>query len=93
MSSENPSQPAHGSHMDLRLVDVRVTEILRIIDLIAPLVARRTALGISQDALAKRMGTSQSVLARLERGTSEPKLLTLDRYARALGSSLRVELR
>jgi transcriptional regulator with XRE-family HTH domain len=57
------------------------------------LSARRQALGLSQTAVAARMGTSQSAVARLESGAADVRLSTLRRYAEALGETLSVELR
>jgi ribosome-binding protein aMBF1 (putative translation factor) len=48
--------------------------------------------GLSQTVLAARMGTSQSVVARLESGTLDMRLSTLDRYAAALGLELVVDV-
>jgi transcriptional regulator with XRE-family HTH domain len=48
--------------------------------------------GLSQTIVAARMGTSQSVVARLESGTLDMRLSTLDRYAAALGLELVVDL-
>ena len=59
--------------------------------LVRALTDRRRAMGISQTVIAARMGTSQSALARLEAGGSDPRLSTIERYARALGEE--VELR
>jgi transcriptional regulator with XRE-family HTH domain len=47
--------------------------------------------GLSQRELAERMGTTQSVVGRLEAGGSTPTITTLERIADALG--LRLELR
>lgn len=52
------------------------------------LVARRHALGLSQTEVAARMGTSQSAVARLEAGSADVRLSTLERYAVAVGISL-----
>jgi predicted transcriptional regulator len=52
------------------------------------LVARRVELGLSQTEVAARMGTSQSAVARLESGTADLRLSTLERYAAALGQVL-----
>ena len=53
--------------------------------------ARRRA-GLSQAELAKRIGTSQSAIARYERARSMPDLATLHRIAEACGFELRLEL-
>jgi transcriptional regulator with XRE-family HTH domain len=52
------------------------------------LVERRRSLGLSQTQVAARMGTSQSAVARLESGTADVLLSTVDRYASALGRRL-----
>jgi ribosome-binding protein aMBF1 (putative translation factor) len=51
----------------------------------------REARQLSQRELAERMGTTQSVVGRLEAGGSRPTLVTLERVAQALG--LRLEVR
>ncbi len=53
------------------------------------LVDRRHALGLSQTQVAARMGTSQSAVARLETGASDVLISTVDRYALAVGWTLR----
>jgi transcriptional regulator with XRE-family HTH domain len=57
-------------------------------DLTQALVARRVAQGLSQTEVAARMGTSQSAVARLEAGSSDLRLSTLERYAAALDQVL-----
>jgi len=57
-------------------------------ELVAELVARRRALGLSQTEVAARMGTSQSAIARLEGGGADARLSTVQRYAQALGHRL-----
>ena len=52
------------------------------------LVARRRALGLSQAEVARRMGTSQKVISRLEAGVVDPRASTLERWAVALDGSL-----
>ncbi len=55
----------------------------------------RAEAGITQEELAKRMGTTQSAIARLESGKAghSPSLATLQKYARALGCRLEVHLK
>jgi transcriptional regulator with XRE-family HTH domain len=56
------------------------------------LIHARTRAKLSQAELAKRMSTSQSTIARLESGTAKPSLSTLERFAKATGTRLRVTL-
>jgi transcriptional regulator with XRE-family HTH domain len=49
--------------------------------------------GMTQAELAARMGSSQSVIARLEPGGAEPRFDTLARLAEVLESALIVEIR
>jgi ribosome-binding protein aMBF1 (putative translation factor) len=55
--------------------------------------ALREAMGLSQRELAERMGTTQSVIARLEGGGSRPSLTTLERIAEALGMTIEVHFK
>ena len=53
---------------------------------------RRTTIGLSQRELAELVGTTQSAIARLERGGRPPRLDTLLKIAEALDCDLMVEL-
>jgi len=53
---------------------------------------RRTQMGMSQRELAELCGTTQSAIARLERGGRPPRIDTLLRIAEALDCELQVEL-
>ena len=53
---------------------------------------RRLALGLSQQQLAERCGTTQSAIARLESGGRPPRIDTLLRIADALDSELTIKL-
>lgn len=48
----------------------------------------REDVGMSQTALAKRAGTSQSAISEMERGNRKPSFNMLRKLARALGVSL-----
>jgi predicted transcriptional regulator len=54
---------------------------------------RRQARGLSQRELAELVGTTQSAIARLERGGRPPRIDTLLRIADALDCDLVVDLR
>ena len=60
--------------------------------LIETLVHARTKAKLSQAELAKRIGTTQSAIARLEGGGVSPSLSTLRRYAEATGAKLEINL-
>lgn len=53
----------------------------------------RARAGLTQDAVAQRMGTTKSAVSRLESaGKHAPSLETLKRYAQAVGCELQVKL-
>jgi transcriptional regulator with XRE-family HTH domain len=52
----------------------------------------RLRAGLTQRELARRAGTSQSVVARIEQGRSDPGTATLARLLAAAGFELRAEL-
>lgn len=52
----------------------------------------RVRAGLTQQQLAERLGTSQSVVARWESGKVRPSLENLDRVVRAAGLELRLGL-
>src|SRR5436305_7801759 len=57
------------------------------------LLRARTRAGLTQDAVAERMGTTKSAISRLEAaGKHTPSLSTLQRYARAVGCELQIKL-
>ncbi len=53
----------------------------------------RSRAGLTQDAVAEKMGTTKSAVSRLESaGKHAPSLATLKRYAEAVGCELQVKL-
>lgn len=52
-------------------------------------IEARTKANLTQEQVARRMGTTQSVVARLESGHPLPSLRTLRRYASAVGARWR----
>jgi ribosome-binding protein aMBF1 (putative translation factor) len=61
-------------------------------ELASELIAARTRAGLSQAALAKRMRTTQSAVARIESGRHWPSRRTLERYAQATGTRAVIRL-
>ncbi len=51
-------------------------------------LAASLAAGLSQTEVAARMGTSQSAVARLESGATDPRASKLERYAAAIGGEI-----
>ncbi len=54
------------------------------------IICTRVAAGLSQKELADKIGTTQSVIARLESGTHTPSVSTLKRVAVATNSKLNI---
>ncbi len=61
-------------------------------ELAKTLIAARVKAGLTQQEVAERMGTTQSVIARLEAGNSLPSMKSLYRYAEATGTKPTIEL-
>jgi transcriptional regulator with XRE-family HTH domain len=58
--------------------------------LASALLKARGAAHMTQEDVAKAMGTTQTVIARLESGRSMPSTRTLQRFAKATGMRLRI---
>lgn len=56
--------------------------------IISELIAARIKNGVTQKELAKRIGTTQSSIARLEGGNVNPSLDFLQKVARVMGLSV-----
>ena len=60
---------------------------------VSQLLRARTKAGLTQDAVAERMGTTKSANSRLESaGKHAPSVASLKRYAAAVGCTLKIEL-
>jgi len=61
--------------------------------LVRTMLAARTQAGLTQEAVAERMGTTKSAVSRLESaGKHSPSLATLKKYAHAVGCQLEIKL-
>lgn len=58
--------------------------------LASALIEARAKADMTQEQVAKAMGTTQAVVARLESGRTMPSTRTLERFARATGTRLRI---
>jgi ribosome-binding protein aMBF1 (putative translation factor) len=55
-------------------------------------IKARNKAGMTQADVARKMRTTQSVVARIESGSNPPNLKTLERYAKAVGRRIEVKL-
>ncbi len=58
----------------------------------AMLKLAREEAGLTQEELAKKLNTKKSAISRIENHAEDIKLSTLEKIARALGKTLRVEV-
>lgn len=54
-------------------------------------IKARSRAGLTQEELAKKMGTTQPVVARLESGRTQPSIRTLETFAKATGTRLLID--
>lgn len=60
-------------------------------ELINAVIQARVKKGLTQDKLAQKIGTKQSVISRLESGRANPSVAFLKRLAQALNSHLEIK--
>jgi ribosome-binding protein aMBF1 (putative translation factor) len=58
--------------------------------LASALIEARAAADMTQEQVAEAMGTTQAVVARLESGRTMPSTRTLERFAKATKTKLRI---
>jgi ribosome-binding protein aMBF1 (putative translation factor) len=58
--------------------------------LTAAMIKARARASLTQEQLARKMRTTQAVVARLESGRAKPSTRTLERLATATGTKLRI---
>src|SRR3954464_13011861 len=56
----------------------------------AALIEARAGAGLTQEQVAQRMKTTQAAVARLEGGGSMPSTRTLEKFAKATGTRLKI---
>jgi DNA-binding XRE family transcriptional regulator len=56
------------------------------------LIGARSRAKLSQEEVARRMGTSQSAVARMESGRTLPSTTSLVKYAKAVGHKVEIKL-
>lgn len=61
-------------------------------ELASMIIEKRLRKGLTQKALAKKIGTQQSAIARLESGDYNPTIAFLEKVSKALGARLSISL-
>jgi transcriptional regulator with XRE-family HTH domain len=72
-----------GDGFDAGYEDFRIGALLR---------HAREAAGMTQDEVARRLGTKKSAISRMENHADDVRLSTLRNYAEAVGASLEITL-
>lgn len=85
--------------MQLKKQILRDTEVRRAYEALGPefklvhmLIQRRLSRGLTQTELAKKIGTKQSAISRLESGQYNPTIGILRKIAEALDADLKISL-
>ena len=60
--------------------------------IIEMIIEKRLKAGLTQAELAKKIGTKQSAISRLERGSYNPSLALLNKLSKALGAKLHISI-
>jgi DNA-binding XRE family transcriptional regulator len=60
--------------------------------LVRELLSARAKANLTQGEVARRMGTSQSAVARMESGRGLPSMTSLTKYAHAVGRKIEIKL-
>jgi DNA-binding XRE family transcriptional regulator len=92
-----PVRHDHGAFLEKAKARKGFTEAYRALELeyevASQMLEARARAGMTQDAVAERMGTTKSAISRLEAaGRHTPSLATLKKYAQAVGCELQVKL-
>ena len=60
--------------------------------LVSQLIEARIKSGMTQKELAKKLGTKQSAIARLESGNANPTIAFLEKTSKALGTKITLSI-
>lgn len=61
-------------------------------EIVKALIAYRESLGWTQETLAQVLGISQSSVWQFERSRTDPKVSTVERYAKAMGARVTFQI-
>jgi len=80
----------HAKWMESPSYKAAYEELKPEFELAAAIIDTRSQAGLTQAELATRMNAPQSLVARLESGAQNTTLKTLERFAKATGTHLRI---
>ena len=75
--------PEFAEGFDLGYSDFRIGVLLR---------QAREAAGLTQEQVARQLGTQKSAISRMENHAQDVRLSTLHAYAKAIGTTLQIQL-
>jgi ribosome-binding protein aMBF1 (putative translation factor) len=90
MSKEIPASELHRKWLKDPAYRKAYVALEEEFSLAAAVIEARARAGLTQQQLARRMRTTQAVVARLESGRTKPSTRTLERVAAATGMRLRI---
>ena len=90
MSNDDPAIGADAMAIDTLLTPEEHTEGDLRVALIGEIIKARQEQGISQKKLEELSGVKQPVIARMERGTSNPQIDTILKLLAPLGKTLAI---
>jgi len=84
----------HATHAEMMKTDPAYREEYEALapefEMARAFIEARSEAGLTQEEVARRMGTKQALVSRLESGRLHPTTRTLERFARATGTRLRI---
>lgn len=90
MSKNDTLQDDAISYIDSFLTPEEIAESNLRVALIGELIKARNERGVTQKQLEEMSGVSQTVIARLERGTTSPNISTVMKLLAPLGKKLAI---
>ena len=90
MSKNDTLQDVAISYIDSFLTPEEIAESNLRVALIGELIKARNERGVTQKQLEEMSGVSQTVIARLERGTTSPNISTVMKLLAPLGKKLAI---
>ena len=96
--SNGPAQETFADELDAHIAEslkdpefrAASEDVDHRVELVETLVALRKSLGLTQSEVAERMGVKQPTVSGFESAGSDPRLSTVQRYARAVQAHCRV---